>query len=32
VLQPQKLSVTTVYNIRGGFDTTCTVTLPDTAR
>src|SRR5215207_6609728 len=27
VLQPQKLAVTTVYNIRGGFDTTCTVTL-----
>ena len=28
VLQPKALSVTTVYNIRGGFDTTCTVSLP----
>ena len=28
VLQPQQLSVTTMYNIRGGFDTTCTVSLP----
>jgi 7-cyano-7-deazaguanine reductase len=28
VLKPQQLSVTTVYNIRGGFDTTCTVSLP----
>ena len=28
LLAPQKLSVTTVYNTRGGFDTTCTVTLP----
>jgi 7-cyano-7-deazaguanine reductase len=28
VLQPKELVVTTVYNIRGGFDTTCTVTLP----
>ena len=27
-LEPKTLSVTTVYNIRGGFDTTCTVTLP----
>ena len=27
-LQPVRLSVTTVYNTRGGFDTTCTVTLP----
>jgi 7-cyano-7-deazaguanine reductase len=27
-LQPARLSVTTVYNTRGGFDTTCTVTLP----
>jgi 7-cyano-7-deazaguanine reductase len=26
VLAPQKLAVTTVYNTRGGFDTTCTVT------
>ena len=28
LLAPQKLTVTTVYNTRGGFDTTCTVTLP----
>ena len=28
VLRPQRLTVTTVYNTRGGFDTTCTVTLP----
>ena len=28
VLAPQKLTVTTVYNTRGGFDTTCTVELP----
>ena len=27
-LRPARLSVTTVYNTRGGFDTTCTVTLP----
>ena len=27
-LEPQRLTVTTVYNTRGGFDTTCTVTLP----
>ena len=25
VLQPRRLSVTTIYNTRGGFDTTCTV-------
>ncbi len=25
VLQPKRLEVTTVYNIRGGFETTCTV-------
>ena len=25
VLAPQRLAVTTVYNTRGGFDTTCTV-------
>ncbi len=24
-LQPQRLEVTTIYNTRGGFDTTCTV-------
>ena len=28
VLRPRRLSVTTVYNTRGGFDTTCTVVLP----
>ena len=28
VLRPQRLTVTTVYNTRGGFDTTCSVTLP----
>ncbi|MBA2626813.1 MAG: NADPH-dependent 7-cyano-7-deazaguanine reductase QueF [Gemmatimonadales bacterium] len=28
VLQPKHLSVATVYNIRGGFDTTCTVDMP----
>src|SRR6476469_2122692 len=28
VLQPKLLSVSTVYNVRGGFDTTCTLTLP----
>ena len=28
VLQPRELVITTVYNIRGGFDTTCTVRLP----
>ena len=28
VLRPARLAVTTVYNTRGGFDTTCTVTLP----
>jgi 7-cyano-7-deazaguanine reductase len=27
-LAPGRLSVKTVYNTRGGFDTTCTVTLP----
>lgn len=27
-LEPKQLIVTTVYNIRGGFDTTCSVTLP----
>lgn len=29
-LAPRQLAVTTVYNIRGGFDTTCTVELPAT--
>jgi 7-cyano-7-deazaguanine reductase len=28
VLRPQRLQVTTIYNTRGGFDTTCTVELP----
>ncbi|MBA3344731.1 MAG: NADPH-dependent 7-cyano-7-deazaguanine reductase QueF [Gemmatimonadales bacterium] len=28
VLQPKRLAVTTIYNTRGGFDTTCTVELP----
>ena len=28
LLAPRKLSVRTVYNVRGGFETTCTVTLP----
>ena len=28
VLEPARLSVRTVYNTRGGFDTTCTVALP----
>lgn len=27
-LKPRRLSVRTVYNVRGGFDTSCTVTLP----
>jgi 7-cyano-7-deazaguanine reductase len=27
-LEPRELVVTTVYNVRGGFDTTCAVTLP----
>jgi 7-cyano-7-deazaguanine reductase len=28
VLRPQRLQVITIYNTRGGFDTTCTVELP----
>lgn len=28
LLEPQKLEVSTVYNVRGGFETTCTVRLP----
>ena len=28
VLSPARLTVETVYNVRGGFVTTCTVTLP----
>ena len=27
-LRPKRLTVRTIYNIRGGFDTACTVTLP----
>lgn len=28
VLKPKSITVTTAYNIRGGFDTRCSVTLP----
>jgi 7-cyano-7-deazaguanine reductase len=28
LLQPQRLTVTTVYNVRGGFETTASVSLP----
>ena len=28
LLEPRRLTVRTVYNVRGGFETTCTVTLP----
>ncbi|MGH7561871.1 MAG: preQ(1) synthase [Gemmatimonadales bacterium] len=28
LLRPKRLTVRTVYNVRGGFETTCTVTLP----
>ncbi|HEX9165180.1 MAG TPA: preQ(1) synthase, partial [Gemmatimonadales bacterium] len=28
VLSPRQLSVRTVYNVRGGFETTCSVRLP----
>ena len=31
LLEPKRLSVRTIYNIRGGFETTCTVTLPTAA-
>lgn len=27
-LKPKRITVRTVYNVRGGFDTTCSVTLP----
>lgn len=27
-LEPRSLTITTLYNPRGGFETTCTVTLP----
>ncbi len=30
-LEPKSLTVTTVYNVRGGFETTCAVTLPSPA-
>ncbi len=30
-LAPSQLTVITVYNLRGGFDTTCTVVLPKPA-
>lgn len=29
VLEPEQLTVTTIYNVRGGFLTTCSVQLPD---
>jgi 7-cyano-7-deazaguanine reductase len=29
LLGPRRLVVTTAYNVRGGFETTCTVTLPE---
>ena len=32
VLRPKRITVTTVYNIRGGFDTKCSVTLPAAGR
>jgi 7-cyano-7-deazaguanine reductase len=32
LLAPQRLVITTVYNTRGGFDTTCTVELPAPGR
>jgi 7-cyano-7-deazaguanine reductase len=28
LLEPQRLTVRTLYNVRGGFETTCSVTLP----
>ncbi len=28
LLRPKRLSIRTVYNVRGGFETTCTVNLP----
>lgn len=31
-LQPRTLTVTTEYNVRGGFETTCTVELPEPGR
>jgi 7-cyano-7-deazaguanine reductase len=32
VLQPKSITVSTIYNVRGGFDTTCKVTLPAAGR
>jgi 7-cyano-7-deazaguanine reductase len=32
VLEPQTLEVTTLYNVRGGFETKCTVQLPTERR
>jgi len=32
LLEPQMLEVSTLYNIRGGFETKCTVTLPAVRR
>ena len=32
VLAPARLTVETIYNVRGGFLTTCTVTLPAPSR
>ena len=32
VLKPKSITVTTIYNVRGGFDTTCKVTLPAAGR
>jgi 7-cyano-7-deazaguanine reductase len=28
LLEPKRLTIKTVYNVRGGFETTCTVSLP----
>jgi 7-cyano-7-deazaguanine reductase len=30
LLEPQRLEVSTLYNVRGGFETRCTVRLPTT--
>lgn len=32
VLAPSRLTVETIYNVRGGFLTTCSVTLPDPSK
>ena len=29
LLEPQMLEVSTLYNVRGGFETRCTVRLPE---